>query len=288
MQCRNTSEFFSIAWSGHGFTTPGRRHNGTFQRLHRTYTWIMAWITSKTCLWCTSLTKVESRPQSLEKKGSETGSNLGHSTAKNIWTRSLWLLSLIPAERLQNVRCQEMKLLTLSLRYPSPKLGLSLYRGQTASLRIPCRSAQGLKLHRRTLMPPEFLPSCLHPVPWPSSARSWTELTSPPSLPVKLSLWETKRSTWTTSRSPCFLLTRHPLFQFWTILQERDLLTAALLSGPKPQTVKDGYHLSRRWKERTTQVNVGVRHINTNYCLLPCWHFVISLIEPRGFFPRSC
>lgn len=158
--------------------------------------------------------QVESRPQSLEKKGSETGSNLGHSPAKNIWMRSLWLLSLIPSERLQNVRCQEMKLLTLSLHYSSPKLGRSLYRGQTASLRIPCRRAQGFKLHRRTLMPPEFLSSCLHPAPWPSSAQSWTELTSPPSIPMKLSLWETKRSTRTTSRSPCFLLTRLLLFQF--------------------------------------------------------------------------
>lgn len=121
--------------------------------------------------------QVELRSRSLGKRDSETGSNLGHLPAKNIWTRSLWLLLQIPVEKLQRYSLSGDEaadpcsaLYFLQIRNESL---LGILWGSHA------RNARGLKLH----MYAEFLPSSSYVAPWPSSGSKLDRT----DLPSKLS-----------------------------------------------------------------------------------------------------
>lgn len=85
MQCRIISELFSIAQSGHSFTPPSRKHNDTAHLSNLTGNIYESWHESQPKCAVKYLShQVELRAQSLGKKDSESGSNVGHLPAKNI------------------------------------------------------------------------------------------------------------------------------------------------------------------------------------------------------------
>lgn len=150
------------------------------------------------------------------------------------------------------------------------------------------RNSRGRKLHRRTCSPSECPPSPFYVAPWAASGRRWTELTSPPSFHVKLRFWATERNNWTTSSSPCFLLTDLccPSFELlsqsgtfspglcWGTRNHREWRRMATLCwGDK----KYGPHRGAWESDAWTQVTA---------CFLV--HVLSFHSEPREFFLSSC